>query len=427
MANKSFSLDRANGRHRYPSQQISTTNDNTMKNNAPHQTLYRVQNFDQSQQQTLVDPYTNASSFDFPSEHQSMDANAAAMPTAMLNNNPKCCGAHSGFDNSMTIDPALLDPSIFADDNALSPLICQDCGDELQAFGDDQLDVTRGTCALFDFRPENYPIIEADAIQLVGEEDIGSELGFAEVDDGEGDGGKLKSGDATEIESVGDESESESDDEITFFSDEVDAKACLADNDGDVVWLGSDAYDDDYAIFTPEVIKAEAKDAYRLFKHLDPTDKLPTKALRNIVIDKSTYDNSQQKELDRISEMLVTTTQRQHAAARATLALSSVIKLHRGHGVGVRIGENGVRKKRNRRNIVGDYKPTASVRWAKIKRAIRVNKFVARDVLSGNPKLLEELVRNPDLYLHMKFDNFKNNNTKGTTLKAATKKKQTTK
>nr|OQO20872.1 hypothetical protein B0A51_12925 [Rachicladosporium sp. CCFEE 5018] len=410
MADKSFNLDRADGRHRYPSQQISTTNDNTMNNNAPHQTLYRVQNFDQSQQQTLVDPYTNALSFDFPSEHQSMNANAAAMPTAMLNNNPKRYGAHSGFDNSMTIDPALLDPSIFADDNAPSPLICQDCGDELQAFGDDQLDVTR-----------------ADAIQLVGEEDIGSELGFAEADDGEGDGGKLKSGDATEIESVGDESESESDDEIKFFSDEEDAKACLADNDGDVVWLGSDAYDDDHAIITPEVIKAEAKDAYRLFKHLDPTDKLPTKALRNIVIDKSTYENSQQKELDRISKMLVTTTQRQHAAARATLALSSVVKLHRGHGVGVRIGENGVRKKRNRRNIVGDYKPTASVRWAKIKRAIRVNKFVARDVLSGNPKLLEELVRNPDLYLHMEFDNFKNNNTKGTTLQAATKKKQTTK
>nr|OQO27542.1 hypothetical protein B0A51_06294 [Rachicladosporium sp. CCFEE 5018] len=237
------------------------------------------------------------------------------------------------------------------------------------------------------------------------------------VDDHEADDDDAGAGE-TEAEDDSDDS-----DGIDFFDNVDEAEWCLEDEHEDYTQLGVAAFDDDADIFTPDVKKAEVEIAYKLLTFLNPSDQLPASVLGTVVIDKPKYDASQEAELGRIENSLLTHSQRQQASAQITILLSTMLNLHDPEG-GFGVRTEGLTAKRSRRDIHGDYDSTATRRWCKIKRAIRINKFIARDIVQGNPKLIEQIARNPDQYLFQKFENFKTNAKKGSVLAADTKKKR---
>ncbi|KAK6431575.1 hypothetical protein LTR95_012265 [Oleoguttula sp. CCFEE 5521] len=358
--------------------------------------------------------------------------NAIVHPSTQLVNNMSSIALATGTTHS----------AIHTSDGAPEQVLCRRCKDPLMWLDNDFDSQVCSFCTMvrasemagdrldlngnaFDFSPDTMvgDIDEEEVIDGVAEGAAPKPVIAAaaaapvvaiKVDDDEvaaGDGGDSESG------------ESDDSDDIDFFANQNEAEWCLEDEHEDFTLLGSRAFNDDANVFTPAVKQAEVQIAYNLLTFLNASDQLPASVLGTIVIDKTKYDASQEAELSRIENSLLTYSQRQQASAQATILLSTMLNLHDPEQ-GFAVRTEGLTAKRSRRDMHGDYDLTATRRWSKIKRAIRINKFIARDVVQGNPKLIAELAQNPDQYLFQKFENFRTNAKKGTVLQADTKKKR---
>ncbi|KAK6440411.1 hypothetical protein LTR95_003364 [Oleoguttula sp. CCFEE 5521] len=331
-------------------------------------------------------------------------------------------------------------------------LICRRCDQPLTSFVDDLEGMVCSLCTMirisemaeddldlngyaYDFFPD---AVEAGVGEKVAIDEVHEDIAIEPVavtdnssvamilGDHEAAGDDAGAGETEDGDDSDDSDDSDGSDGIDFFDNVDEAEWCLEDEHEDYTQLGVAAFNDDADIFTVDVKKAEVEIAYKLLTFLNPSNQLPASVLGTVVIDKPNYDASQEAELVRIENTLITYSQRQQASAQITILLSTMLKLHDSEN-GFAVRTEGLTAKRSRRNIVGDYNSTATRRWSKIKRAMRLNKFVARDIISGNPKLIDEIVRNPDQYLFQKFENFKTNAKKGKVLKAATQKKKVAK